>query len=335
MAKSVREIAALIKGEVIGDKTAAINGVASIESAGEGELAFAFAKEHLQKLEETNAACVVVPKEFDMPTKKTIIKTANPKEAFIKLLNLFNRPERKTPGIHKSAVVSGRSALGKGVYIGPCAVIEDGAAVGDNSVIEAGVFVGKNSRIGDNALIYPNVTIYHNCFIGNNVIIHSGTVVGSDGFGFIQKDGIHHKIPQMGKVVIEDDVEIGSNVSIDRATVGETVIGKGTKLDNIIQVAHNVKIGKNVVMAGQSGIAGSAVIEDNVTIAAQVGIKDHVRVGKGAVIAAKSAVKDDVEPGKVVAGIPAKDGREFAKELAAINLLTKNITKIFRLLKEK
>jgi len=335
MEKSVKEIAALIKGEVAGDGAVQIHNLASIESAKEGEMAFLFSKEHLPGFEATNASCVVVPKDFDLPSKKTLIKTANPREAFINLLMSFYRPERKRPEVHKQAVVSASARLGKDVYIGPFAVIEDGASIGDNTVIEAGVFIGKNSAIGKETLIYPNVTIYRDCAVGNKVIIHSGTVVGSDGFGFIQKGGVHRKIPQAGKVVIEDRVEIGSNVSIDRATIGQTVIGEGSKLDNLIQIAHNVIIGKNVIMAGESGIAGSSIIEDNVTIAAQVGIKDHVRVGKGVVIAAKSAVKDDVEPGKIIAGIPAKDGRELAKELAAVTRLTKNITKIFQLLKQK
>lgn len=331
---SVKEIAGLINGEVVGDGAARIHNVGSIEAAKEGEMAFAFSKEHLENLEETNATCVVVPKEFSTPSKKTLIKTQNPREALVTLLSAFYKPKRNAPEIHRLAYVSKGARLGRDVYIGPFAAVEDGASVGDNTVIEAGVFVGKNTQIGKNALIYPNVTIYYNCVIGDNVIIHGGTVIGSDGFGFIQKDGIHHKIPQVGRVVIHDNVEIGSNVSIDRATIGETVIGEGTKLDNLIQVAHNVKIGKNVIMAGESGIAGSAVIEDNVTIAAQVGIKDHVRIGKGAVIAAKSAIKDDIAPGMVVAGIPAKDARELAKELAAVSKLTKNIVKIFQLLKK-
>lgn len=333
MKKNVQEIAALLQGEIVGDNGAVINNINSLESADTGDLAFAFSEEHLKNLEKSRATCVVVPREFSIPTQKTLIKTPQPREAFIHLLTFFYRPEKKAPGIDSKATVSQHSSIGKGTYIGPNAVIEAGVAIGENSIIEAGVYVGKNSKVGNNALIYPNVTIYANCFLGNNIIIHSGTVVGSDGFGFIEKDGIRHKIPQIGKVVIEDDVEIGSNVSIDRATIGETVIGKGSKLDNLIQVAHNVRIGKNVVMAGASGVAGSTVIEDNVTIAAQVGIKDHVRIGKGAIIGAKSAVKDDVEPGKIVIGIPAKDGRELAKEMAAVSRLTKNINKIFRLLK--
>lgn len=335
MAKNIKEIAKLVSGEITGDDSIQINSINDLDSAKEGEMAFAFSKEHLLRLEETRASCVVVPKEFDIPSKKTLIKTANPREAFINLLILFNKPKKKAPAISERAAISKNAKLGRDIYIGPCAVVEEGVSIGDNSVIESGVYIGKETRIGENTLIYPNVTIYHNCEIGNNVTIHGNSVIGSDGFGYIEKQGMHHKIPQVGRVVIEDDVEIGSNVSIDRATIGETVIGKGTKLDNLIQIAHNVKIGRNVVMAGQSGIAGSTIIEDNVTIAAQVGIKDHLRIGKGAIIGAKSAVKDDVEPGKIVVGIPAKDGREFAKELAAVSKLTKNINKIFRLLKSE
>jgi len=335
MTKSVHEIAALLKGEVAGDKSVQIHSVGSIESATEGQLAFAFSKEHLARLEETSASCIVVPREFNTPSKKTLIKAPNPREALISMLHFFYKPDRKKPGVHKLACVSESSKIGQGAYVGPFAVIEDEAAIGDNSTIEAGVFVGKGSKVGNGSLVYPNVTIYHDCFVGNNVIIHSGTVIGSDGFGFIQKDGIQHKIPQIGKVIIEDDVEIGSNVSVDRATIGETVIGKGTKIDNLVQIAHNVRIGQNVIIAGEAGIAGSAVIEDNAIIAAQAGIKDHVRIGKGAIVGASSAVKDDVEPGKVVVGYPAKDGREFAREVAAISRLTTNINNIFRLIKDQ
>lgn len=332
---SVKEIAGIIKGEVVGDDALQINNLGSIESAKEGEISFAFAKKHLEKLEESNASCVIVPDSFSSPSDKTLIKTSDPRAAFISLLRAFYKPEKNKPGIHQSAVISKGAKVAKTAYIGPNAVIEENASVGENTTIEAGVFVGKNSSVGSDTLICANVSIYHNCSIGNNVIIHSGTVVGSDGFGFIQsEDGIRHKIPQVGKVAIKDNVEIGSNVSIDRGTIGETVIGEGTKLDNLIQVAHNVKIGKNVVIAGSSGIAGSVVIEDNVTIAAQVGVKDHVRIGKGVIIGAKSAVKDDIAPGRIVAGIPAKEALQFAKEVAALTRLTTNVTKIFKLLKK-
>ncbi|MEE8360274.1 MAG: UDP-3-O-(3-hydroxymyristoyl)glucosamine N-acyltransferase [Candidatus Omnitrophota bacterium] len=333
MTKSVQEIAFLLKGEVVGNGATKIAKINSLESAKEGDLAFAFSKKHLRSIEDTKASCVVVPKDFDAPSKKILIKTERPKEAFIGMLNFLYKPTEKKPGTNKQATVSPTAKIGKGVYIGPHAVVEDEAAIGDNTTIEAGVFIGQKSSVGKNTFINPNVTIYHHCCIGSNCIIHSNTVIGSDGFGFFEKDGIQHKIPQIGKVVIHDNVEIGSNVSIDRATVGETVIEEGAKLDNLIQVAHNVRIGKNVVMAGGSGIAGSAVIEDNVVVAAQAGIKDHVRIGKGAIIGPKAGVKDDVAPGKIVIGIPAKDGREVAKELAAVSRLTKNINKIFRLLK--
>ncbi len=335
MQKSVREIAFLLKGEVAGDPAAKISGVGSIETAERGDLVFAFSKEHMAYINSTEASCIIVPKDFDTPTEKTLIKTARPKEAFIGILRFLYKPQKKRPGIDEQAAVAPSAKIGRGAHIGPHAVIEDEVIIGEHSTIEAGVFIGKKSAVGKNTYINPNVTIYHHCYIGNNVIIHSGTVIGSDGFGFFEKDCVRHKIPQIGKVIIEDNVEIGSNVSIDRATVGRTVIGKGTKLDNLIQVAHNVRIGKNVVMAGSSGVAGSAVIEDNATIAAQVGIKDHVTVGKGAIVAAKSAVKDNIEPGKIVAGIPARDGRAFAREMAAVKKLTKNINKIFVLLKKE
>lgn len=333
MIKSVKEIAVLLKGEVVGNSSTRISNVDSIESAREGDLTFAFSKEHLQRLEETGASCIVVPKEFNMSSTKTLIKTPDPKAAFINMLNFFYRPEQKKPGTHEQAVVSDKARIGNGTYIGPNATVEEGVVVGDNTTIEAGTYIGKGTTIGNNTFIYPNVTVYHKCSIGSNVIIHGGTVIGSDGFGFFPKDGIQHKIPQIGRVVIGNNVEIGSNVSIDRATIGETVIGDGSKLDNLIQIAHNVRIGKNVIIAGGAGVAGSTIIEDNVTIAAQAGIKDHLKIGKGAIIGAKSGVKDDISPGKVVIGTPAKDGRVLAREMATVSRLTKNIHKIFRLLK--
>ncbi len=319
---SVSEIAGRLKGEVIGAGDKEIRGVNSLDLAGPDELTFAD-KNYLSRLDQTRAACVIVPKEFAGPSSKTLIKVENPKEAFLAALYLFYRPEKPGPGIHPSAVIGENVKLGQGVAVGPCAVIEEGAEIGDRTVIEAGAVVGKRVRIGSDTVIHANVSLYHDVRIGSRVILHSGTVIGSDGFGFVEKDGIQIKIPQTGIVIVEDDVEIGSNVSVDRATFGATVIGKGTKIDNIIQIAHNCRIGQNVIIAGQSGMAGGVVIEDNVIIAAQVGIKDHVRVGKRAIIAAKSAVKDDVPPGATVIGIPAKDARVTAKEWATLARLAK------------
>ena len=331
---SVKYIANLVKGDVIGNANAQIYSMGSIDTAKEGEITFALGKEQFEKLEASLASCIIVPKEFDQPTKKTLIKTSDPREAFVHLMNAFNKPKQRKPGIHERAIVSKQAKIGRGVYIGPLAIIEEEVEIGDNTTIEAGVFIGRKSKIGSSTLIYPNVTIYHHCFIGNNIIIHSGTVIGADGFGFIKKDGIQIKVPQVGKVIIKDNVELGANVTVDRATIGETFINEGTKLDNQIQVGHNVRIGKNVIIAAFTGIGGSVVIEDNVIIAACVGIKDHVKIGKGAMIAAKSGVKDDIAPGQIIGGIPAKDGKIWAKEVAALSRLTKNINKIFQILKK-
>ncbi|MDD5085075.1 MAG: UDP-3-O-(3-hydroxymyristoyl)glucosamine N-acyltransferase [Candidatus Omnitrophica bacterium] len=318
----VSEIAQRLKGEVIGAPDIEIRGVNGFELAEPDELTFA-EKDYLSRLGETRAACVIVPKEFKGPSSKTLVKVANPKEAFLAVIYFFYKPEKYLPGIDPRAVIGQRVKLGENVTVSPCAVIGDDAQIGDRTVIEAGAVVGKRVKVGSDTIIYANVTLYHDVRIGNRVTIHSGTVIGSDGFGFVEKDSIQIKVPQTGTVVIEDDVEIGSNVSVDRATFGATVIGKGTKLDNIIQIAHNCQIGKNVLIAGQSGMAGGAIIEDNVVIAAQVGIKDHVRIGKRAVIGAKSAVKDDVPPGVTYIGIPAKDARIVAKEWAILSRLAK------------
>lgn len=318
----ISQIAERLKGEVVGPGDKPIHGVNSIDLAGPDEITFA-EKAYLSKLDQTRAACVLVPKEFEGPSSKTLVKVTNPKEAFLEAIYFFYKPEKPKAGIHPSAVIGERVKLGQDVAIGPCAVVEEGVEIGDRTVIGAGAVVGKRVQIGSDTVMHANVSLYHDVKIGSRVIVHSGTVIGSDGFGFVEKDGIQIKIPQTGNVIIEDDVEIGSNVSVDRATFGSTVIGRGSKLDNIIQIAHNCQIGKNVIIAGQSGMAGGAVIEDNVVIAAQVGIKDHVRIGKRAVIAAKSAVKDDVPPGLTVIGIPAKDARVTAKEWATISRLAK------------
>ncbi|MDI6642137.1 MAG: UDP-3-O-(3-hydroxymyristoyl)glucosamine N-acyltransferase, partial [Elusimicrobiota bacterium] len=229
-------------------------------------------------------------------------------------------------GIHQTAIISKSAKLGENVTIGPYTIIEADVSVGENTVISANCYIGRNSTIGKKCFIYPQVVIRENVTIGNEVIIHSGTVIGSDGFGYFKMQEnthmlTHIKIPQIGTVEIEDNVEIGACVTIDRATTGKTVIGSGTKIDNLVQIGHNVKIGKNCIIVSQAGIAGSVKIGNNVTIAGQAGIKDHIIIGDGAVVAAQSGVIGDVKHGEIVSGYPARPHKEALKVQAFINKL--------------
>ena len=334
MQKKVAEIAGVLGGKVEGNKDEVIQGLNSFELAKKGDLTFAEAKRYQDKLDSTQASCILVTEDFSSKTSKTLIRVKSPKEAFVILLNFIHKPQTKKPGIHPTAVIAENVSLGKNVAIGPHVVIEEGVTIGDETQIGANTFIGNNTHIGSKTVIYPNVSIYHEIQIGNRVIINSGCVIGADGFGFYEKDNVHHKIPQTGNVIIEDDVELGSNDTIDRATFGSTIIGQGTKLDDMVHVAHNCQLGKNVIMCGQAGIAGSTVVEDNVMIGAQAGVKDHVRLRKRSLIGATAAVKDDTEEGQYVLGMPAINALEFGKRIAALGKLTSKLASLMRMVKD-
>ncbi len=323
MSFKLKEIANLINGEIVGDENIVIEGASSIEDAGANEITFLGNPRYESFLSTTGAACVIVSKNFTGTAKAALLKVENPSLGFSLVMERFAKAQFNHPvnGINKSAVISPGAKLGKSVSVGANSIIEDGAAVGDGSIIYPLVYIGKNTKIGANVLIYPNVTIRENVLIGNNCIIHSGTVVGSDGFGYAQIDGMHKKIPQIGTVIIEDDVEIGSNVSIDRARFDSTVIGRGTKIDNLVQIAHNVKIGKNCLVIGQAGIAGSAKILDNCIIAAQAGINGHITIGENVVVGSQAGVTKSLEPNQIVLWSPAKPAGEVRRTLAYISRL--------------
>jgi UDP-3-O-[3-hydroxymyristoyl] glucosamine N-acyltransferase len=261
--------------------------------------------------------------------KIPIIRHSNPYYAFSKAIALFHKPRKPYPEkIDPTALLGKEVEVGKGVYVGPYVIIEDGVKLKDKAVILGGSFIGENTQIGENSLIYPNVTIRENVFIGKNVIIHSGTVIGSDGFGYAKEKGEYHKIPQVGNVVLEDDVEIGANVAIDRATLGETRIQKGTKIDNLVQIAHNVKIGENTIVCGQVGISGSTKVGKNVTLAGQVGLVGHIQIGDNVIVGAQSGVSKSFPPGKVFFGSPAREHSRAKKIEAAVSLLPQYVEKI-------
>ncbi len=328
MRKTLAEIASLIKGEVVGDKNFVVTGVSGIREAKEGDLTFIADPKYISSAKETKASVIIISREMDVPGK-FVIRTDNPSLAFTQVLTLISEDEnfcRK--GIHKTAVIAPDAVLGKNVAIGPHVVIESQAKIGNNTVIYSGTFVGNKTIIGRDCLIYPNVTLRECIMIGNDVIVHSGTVIGSDGFGFIKINGVHKKIPQVGTVIIEDDVEIGSNVTIDRARFNKTIIGQGTKIDNLVQIAHNVVIGKNCIIISQVGISGTVTIEDEVVLAGQAGVGGHLTISKGAIVTAQAAVMKSIPPSEKVSGSPARPYMEAKRALATMQKLPQYVKKI-------
>ena len=306
MRKTLREIAGLIDGEVIGDDQTVITGFSGIKEAQDGDIVFLANPKYFPLAEKTKASAILVARHTSVPGKN-IIRTDNPSLAFSKIVSLSDSHGIKpVHGIHKTAVIASDVKLGRDAGVGPHVVIEEGAIIGDGTVILAGSYVGHHTVIGNHCLFYPNVTIREKVTIHNRVIIHSGTVVGSDGFGYIDVEGTHVKIPQVGTVEIEDDVEIGANVTIDRARFDKTFIGRGTKIDNLVQIAHNVIIGEGCIIVSQVGISGSTRVGKGAILAGQAGIVGHLTIGEGAVVAAQSGVSKSVPPHTQVWGFPAK-----------------------------
>lgn len=293
----------IVNGTILGDPETEITGVSGIREAKKGDITYISSPRYMKYLRGSSASCVIMKEPVENLSMAQLIVN-NPQYVFAKALEQICPGPRPHPGISGLAVISDKAFIGKDAAILPFAIISDGASIGEKTVISPGVFIGQNTNIGDNCFIHPNVTIRENVSLGNRVIVHSGTVIGSDGFGYVFEGGEHYKIPQMGGVIIEDDVEIGSNVSIDRATTGNTTIGKGTKIDNLVQIAHNVKIGQKSLICAQAGIAGSSVIGDFVTLAGQVGVADHVSIESGTIVGAQSGIPGDLEKG-VYSGTPA------------------------------
>lgn len=315
--KTLTEIAKIVDGEVMGDAKTVITGISGIKEAKEGDLTFVANSKYAPLMQHTRASAILTSKDIVSVGTKPVIKTDNPSLAFAKMVTLFSPNHSVHPkGIHRTAILGADVKLGKGVSVGPYAVIEDGVEIGDNSVIYAGCYIGHHSSIGEDALVYPNVSIRERVIIGNKVIIHSGTVIGSDGFGFAAVKGIHEKIPQIGIVVIEDNVEIGANVAIDRARFDKTIIGRGTKIDNLVQIAHNVEVGENSIIVAQAGISGSTVIGSGVILAGQAGIVGHIAIGDGSIVAAQAGVTKSVPANTKVSGYPARP-HETAKRVNA------------------
>ena len=323
MPKTLNEIAKLVAGELSGDGNIVITGVAGIEDAVEGDITFLSNPKYLSFLDRTRASAVIVGRDVETGSK-TVIRADNPSLAFTSIVSFILPSAVKHPsGIHASAVVAKGAKIAKTAGIGACAVIDEGVSIGDNTFIYPNCSIGRDSVIGSNTILYSNVSIRENIRIGSNVIIHSGAVIGSDGFGFVTVDGIHHKIPQIGTVIIEDDVEIGANCTIDRARFEKTVIGQGTKIDNLVQIAHNVTTGKNCLIVAQVGISGSTAVGNNVILAGQVGVVGHITIGDNAVVMAKSGISKNVPANSVLYGVPAQPVNEAKKLHAYVNGLPK------------
>ena len=328
MTFSLHELAQACGGKLIGDPNAEVTGVASLSEAGPNDITFFADPRYAVQLRKTRAAAVFVPLDFAGSIQPARIHVSNPSRAFEQIvLKLAPKPVVFAPGVHSTAVVDPSAKIGNRVSIQPHAVIEAGARIGDNSVIGAGSYIGHESVIGESCLIYPNVTIRERTKIGARVIIHSGAVIGADGFGFETIDGRYQKIPQIGIVQIDDEVEIGANTTIDRARFGRTWIQAGVKIDNLVQIAHNVIIGKNSIIAAQTGISGSTRVGENVKMAGQVGVIGHLTIEDGTVIAAQSGISRDL-PGGAWFGSPAVPLPEAKRQIALIHRLEKLVDRI-------
>ena len=329
MKKTLKEIAAIVDGDVIGNADTVVTGVCGIKEAKKGDLTFVANSRYLSLMNHTKASAIITSKDVKS-ARLPIVRTENPSIAFAKMVSLMAPNEVKRPkGIHPTAVIGEKVKIGRNVAIQAYVVIEDNVGIKDNSILYAGAYVGHHSKIGRDCIVYPYVIIRERVTIGDRVIIHGGTVIGSDGFGFSTVRGVHQRIPQIGNVIIEDDVEIGANVTIDRARFDKTIIKKGTKIDNLVQIAHNVIVGEHSIIVAQSGISGSTTIGNNVTLAGQAGVIGHVSVGDNVVIAAKSGVTKSIPPNACVSGFPAKP-HTVAKR---INACVQNLPDLYKKIK--
>ncbi|MDP6570988.1 MAG: UDP-3-O-(3-hydroxymyristoyl)glucosamine N-acyltransferase [Candidatus Marinimicrobia bacterium] len=332
---SISQIAETIGGEIIGNPQLEIQGVCDVKSGKARHITFIGSREYEQYFDSCNADAFVVNLKFSLENRnKTLIKVDDPTYHFVKVVDMFYPAPVFKSGVHETAIIDDSVNLGENVSLGPYVVIEGGSTLGNNVVIGAGTFIGANVTIGEGTIIRPNVSVYHDSVIGKHCIIDSGTSIGADGFGLLTHKGIRHKMPHVGRAILEDNVLIGANCCVDRGTLNDTVVGEGSKFDNFIQVAHNVQIGKNCVISGQTAIGGSTVLGDNITIAGQVGIIDHLTIGSGSVIAGKSGVFQSIEENSFVSGTPARPHKERLRQDAATNKLPDLLKKVRKLEQE-
>ena len=332
MQRTARDIARIVEGELSGNPEQMVTGLAGIREAAPGDISFVASPKYQAVIKTTRASVLIVAKDLDVSFGGTLIRVENPVEAFAKLVEqVAPRPVTHKPGIHPSAVIAPSAQLGRNVSIQPYAVIDESAVVGDRTVIGAGSYIGNECRIGADCLLYPGVSVRERTSLGDRVILHGGVVLGADGFGFEAVGDEHKKIPQVGTVEIGDDVEIGANSAIDRGRFGKTRVGRGTKIDNLVQIGHNCVIGEHCIICGLVGLAGSTIIGNHVTIAGQAGIAGHLTVGDKSIIMAQAGVTKDVPAGSVMLGAPAVPHKEFKRVHAAVQRLPETLAKIHEL----
>jgi UDP-3-O-[3-hydroxymyristoyl] glucosamine N-acyltransferase len=329
------QIAVLLHGKIEGDPSSQVKGFGRIEEAQQGQLAFLANPKYEEYIYTTKASIIIVGQNLELkqPVDATLIRVADPYTAFATLLHHYQQLKtQQLQGVQEPSYVSPSAKKGENVFIAAFAYVGDDSVIGNNVKLLPGVFIGNNVKIGDNTLLHPGVKIYHDCVIGKNVTIHAGTVIGGDGFGFApQPDGTFKKVPQIGNVIIEDNVEIGSNATIDRATIGSTIIRAGAKLDNLIQIAHNVEVGHNTVIAAQAGVSGSTKIGNNVMIGGQAGVVGHIQISDGSKINAQSGVSKSIKsPNSAVTGSPAFDYTSALRSQA----ITRNLPELEKRLSE-
>ena len=333
---SAKQIAEFIQGTIVGDENATVHTFAKIEEGMPGAISFLSNPKYTHYIYDTQSSIVLVNKDFEpeKEIKATLIKVDNAYESLAKLLNLYEMSKPKKTGIDPLAYIAPTAKIGKNVYIAPFACVGDNAEIGDNTSLHPHATVGSGAKIGNNCILYPHATVYHDCRVGNNCTLHAGSVVGADGFGFAPSPEGYEKIPQIGITILEDNVEIGANTCIDRVTMGATVIRKGVKLDNLIQIAHNVEVGSHTVMASQVGVAGSTKIGEWCMFGGQVGVAGHITVGNRVNMGAQSGVNGSVKDGKQLIGTPPIEFKNYFKSSAVFKKLPDMYLELASLKKE-
>ena len=345
LSMTVGEIARLLDAQILGDPAIVITGVAGLDATAPGSISFIEDEKLLSTALSSSAAAIIAPdsmlstlqSEEVLPRRrgdkgrKPLVLIRNPRLAFAKVMEFMQPVSMPEKGVHPTAIIEPDAHIGVGVTIREHCYVGHHAHIGDGAVLYPHVVVGDGAQIGDATVLFPSVVLNHHVHIGKRVRIHSGSVIGGDGFGYVSDGKTHHKVPQVGTVIIEDDVEIGANVCIDRATMGATRVGEGTKIDNLVQIAHNVQIGRNCILCGQVGLSGSVVVEDDVVMAGQAGLRDHVKIGKGAILGAKAGIMGDVAAGEFVLGAPAVPQRDYMRTEAASRKLPEMARQLRRL----
>ena len=333
MPYTTAELAQRLQGEVVGDANLQLTGFAGATTAKPGDLTFAENSEYLAKAEESAASAILVSGAMTS-AKKTLIRVPNARVGFAKVLPLFFPSPKFAPGIHPTAVIAPSAQIDPTAFVGPLCTVGERTQIGARSALLSGVHVGPDCRIGEDVRLHPNVTIYARSVLGHRVILHGGAVIGADGFGYVQDEGQHLKVPQIGNVIIQDDVEIGANSTVDRAALGTTVIGKGTKIDNLVQVGHNVVIGEHSILVAQVGVAGSTKVGHHAVLGGQSGLSGHITLGNNVSVGGQSGVMTDIPDGEKWFGSPARPDKQTKRQMLAVMQLPDLIKRVRQLEKQ-